>query len=320
MPLAAPRPPTPETRGRGVHAVAAIAALILLAACSPAAPTPPPPSTPGSSPAPAPGSPSASPPAAQSPSPSSTATLLLEVRSEGGFINPAASIGALPTVVVDTDGRIYTPGSAPDGSSPIIPVVGVRDTGPAGAAAILAAARAAGLADGSAAGGGVVADTGATVFTLEVDGQEVVTRVVANRPVGGPGVHPGASGDALGASGPALDLVAGLSDATTSWGGSAGVATVYQPTAYRVWTAREPQGMTPDKHAPWPLSADPSSFGAPAAADLGVVGLHSGMVSGADAAALARALASVEAGTALVAAGVACEVWVEPLLPDELGG
>jgi len=320
MPLAAPRHAAARGRLLRQPAVAAIAGLILLAACSPASPTPPPPSLPASSLTPALGSPSASPSTAPSPSPSSTAMLLLEVRSEGGFINPAASIGALPTAVVDTDGRIYTPGPAPDGSAPLIPVVQVRDTGPTGAAAILAAATAAGLADGSASGGGLGADTGATVFTLEADGREVVTPVAAGGPIGGPGIHPGASGAASGSPAAALDLVARLSDTTTSWGGSAGVVAVYQPTAYRVWTARAPSGSDLHKSAPWPLDPDPGSFGSPAAASLGVDGLRSGVVSGADALALARALGSVEAGTLLVAGGTAYEVWVQPLLPDELGG
>jgi hypothetical protein len=46
---------------------------------------------------------SAAPSAARSTEPAPA--LLLEVASEGGFINPSANIGALPMVVVDSDGR-----------------------------------------------------------------------------------------------------------------------------------------------------------------------------------------------------------------------
>lgn len=72
--------------------------------------------------------------------------------------------------------------------------------------------------------------------------------------------------------------------------------------------------------APWPLAADPSAFGAPAAASLGVDGLRSGVVVGAEAATLAGALATAAAGTTLTANGVGYRVWIEPLLPVELGG
>ena len=114
--------------------------------------------------------------------------LLLEVTSEGGFINPSASIGALPRVVVETDGRIFTPASAPDGSQPLVPPVEVRDTGPGGAAAILAAIRAAGL--DTERSGGMAADTGSTVFTAVIDGETIVSRFAAGGPggPGGPGV------------------------------------------------------------------------------------------------------------------------------------
>ena len=245
--------------------------------------------------------------------------MLLEVRSGGGFINPAAGIGALPTVVVDTAGRIYLPGQAADGSTPLIPIVTVRDTGATGAAAILAAAKAAGLVDGSG-GGGVMADTGSTVFTLEVDGSEVITKVAAGGMGGGPGIHPGASGDASAAPGAAaLDFLAKLTDPATGWGGASAAPTTYAPTEYRVWVAPDAAG-TGGATAPWPLAADPASFGAPAAANLGVDGLRSGVVSGPDAVTLASALEKVLGGTDLRAKGTPYRVWIEPLLPVAVGG
>ncbi len=313
--------------GRLSWPAAAAASLLLLAACSPAGTSGPSTAVSASASLPAPAATTDAPSAGPSSPAPAPAALLLEVRNEGGFINPAATIGALPTVVVDTDGRIFTPAPAADGGPLLIPAVNVRDTGPAGAAAILAAATAAGLADGSA-GGGVAADTGVTVFTLEAGGSEVVTRVAAGGPVGGPiggpvggpGVQPGASGDATRTPGiPALDLLARLTDPTVAWGGTVAAPATYDATAYRVWLAKAADGAAGATER-WPLAGDPAAFGAPAAADLGVDGLRSGILSGADAATLAQALARAAAGTELTASGSAYQVWVEPLLPDEVGG
>ncbi|MFN8630544.1 MAG: hypothetical protein U0838_09575 [Chloroflexota bacterium] len=312
---------------------AGLAAALAVAACGSVAPSAAP-SMPASPSAAASSSsgPAASPSAvasSEAPSPSASAEAaaqrLLEVHTEGGFINPAASIGALPTVVVDADGRIYTPAGAPDGPLPLIPAVTVHDTGAAGAAAILEAATAAGLVDGTG-GGGVVADTGSTVFTMSVDGDEIVSRVAGGGPMGpgGPGVHPGASGGTESGSprpgAAALDLLSRLTDTTTPWGGATANAVPFVPTAYRLWVAPIAAGGTGGAAAAWPLTADPNAFGAPAAADLGVDGLRSGVVTGPDAAQLAKALASVEAGSTLSFGGHAYQVWVRPLLPDEMGG
>ena len=293
--------------------------VLAVAACSPAPPTPPAsPAAPSSAPS-APASPSAAPPAVPSPSPSQAASLLLEVRTGGGFINPAATIGALPTVVVDTAGRIYLPVAGLDGPLPLIPVVQVRDTGPAGAEAILAAAKTAGLVDGSG-GGGVAADTGSTVFTLEVNGTEVVTRVANGGPSGGPGVHPGASGGPSAAPGAAaLDFLARLTDPTTAWGGATATPTTYTSTDYRVWVAPEATGGTGAATTAWPIATDPNTFGSPAASDFGVAGLRSGVVGGVGVDGFVRALSSVPAGSDLSYAGHAYRVWVEPLLPVAVG-
>lgn len=315
-----------------------LVAVLTLGACGSVAPSGPSSSAPSSAPAsasPAPsasvppsGSPSGTPAASDMPSASAAqAQRLLEVHSEGGFINPAASLGALPTVVVDIDGRIYAPAVAQDAPS-MIPGVTVRDFGAAGASAILTAAKAVGLVDGTAGGGGVVADTGSTVFTLETGGNEVVTRIAGGGgPVGGPGgpgVHPGDSGSGPGGSmtpaAAALAFLAKLVDPAVNWGGAAATEAVYEPTAYRVWVAPIAAGGTGGTAAAWPLTADPNTFGAPAAASFGVDGLRSGVVSGRDAGAVAQALATVPAGSTLSFGGHAYQIWIRPLLPDELGG
>jgi len=324
MPVPLGRLAPAASRGSTRLVALSVVGVIALAACSPGTPsatgsTAPATSGPSVAPSIAPSTapstaPSVAPSDAPTPSPSQAATLFLEVKTGGGFINPAAGIGALPTVVVDTAGRIYLPGLAPDGSNPLIPVVEVRDTGAAGAAAILGAAKAAGLVDGTG-GGGVMADTGATIFTLEVNGTEVVTKVAGGGP-GGPG-GPAASGRPGAA---AIEFLTKLTDPTTVWGGASAPATTYTPTEYRLWVATDASLAGGATNAPWPLAADPKSFGAPAAANLGVDGLRSGVVSGADAVMLATALAKVPSGSGLTAKGEVYRVWVEPILPVAVGG
>ncbi len=200
--------------------ISAVATLTtLLIACGSTTPTAsptvsqPPTSAPASTPTAAPTLPSATTtpvPATASPAPTETpagAALLLEVTNEGGFIAPSAHLGEVPSVVVDTAGNIYTAGPTPacpsgGGCGSLIPPVVVRDVGANGAAQILAAMRAAGLdKEGSS---GVPGDAGVTVFTAQIDGQEIVNRIAAGGP-GGPG-HPGASPQ------PAIDLLNRLLD------------------------------------------------------------------------------------------------------------
>ena len=124
----------------------------------------------------------------EAPSPSAaTSTLLLKVTSEGGFINPAASLAALPIVAVYADGRILTPGPV-DAiyPGPLLAPVSVRDVGPSGAAAILAAIRQVGLDHPAASGPGIPGDAGTNVFTVVVDGVTTMSRF-RRRPAWPPG-------------------------------------------------------------------------------------------------------------------------------------
>lgn len=294
----------------------AVAAL-LVGACGASTPTP---VASAASPAPT-AAPTPSPPL-PSPSVAAEATLLLEARAEGGFINPAGRIGELPLVVVDTAGRIYLPDPTLGGS--MIPAVSVRDTGPAGAAAILEAARRAGLADGTAGGGGVMADTGAVVVTLEVDGSEVVTRIVGagGPPIGAPGLSPdpGAPGPTPNPGAAAADLIAQLTDPALAWGGATAGTAPLRPSAYRVWVAPADAAVDATSGIAWPIAGDPPTFGSPAAADFGVTGLRSGVVGGGEATSLESSLKAVAAGTPLIAGGKAWQVWVSPVLPAATGG
>ena len=286
--------------GRLARSAAIILLTLVVAACGAAQAT--------SSPSPSP-SPSPTPTPLPTPSPTPVgATLLIEVTSEGGFINPAARLGQLPEVVVDADGKIYTQ-AVDDGSGKLVPGVLVRDVGAAGAAAILAAIRDAGLDVENTDGGGVSGDTGVTIFTAVINGETIVNRVVASGP-GGPG-HPG------GGSNPAVELLTRLTDPAETWGAANVITTTYQPVGYRVYDAPAADGRSGS--VDWPLTQPLADFGSPQTPDFGVAGLRSGIVLGADAASLAAAAADATSQETFKSDGDAYQVWVRPLLPDELG-
>jgi hypothetical protein len=173
--------------------------------------------------------------------------------------------------------------------------------------------------DKGGSGGGVVADAGSTVFTASIDGTDIVTRIAGGgMGPGGPG-RPGASG-APGAA--AIDLLTRLQDPAETWGSaSAAPVATYTPVAFRVFLAPFDTTLAslPYTPIPWPLTTGPDKFGSPAAADLGVTGLRSGVVLGADAATVARAVAGAQVGTSFNVGKAIWQTWIRPLLPDELG-
>jgi hypothetical protein len=272
-----------------------------------------------------PGAPSAtatSEPSSAAPSTSATpAALILKVTSEGGFINPVATLGALPLVEVYADGRILTPGSVASDPPPLLPVEDVRNVGPGGATAIVAAIKQAGLDKQSNATSGVPGDNGTDVFDTTLDGTTIENRVSANGPgVGRPG-GVGASADPGQAS--ALDLLNRLLDPTELWGAASAPETAFKAAGYRVFAAPvPPQGdpSTAPKAVAWPLATPLASFGVPAVPDRGVQGLRQGAVVGGDAATLAPVLAGATIDTGFTSGGQTWTLYVRPLLPDELGG
>jgi hypothetical protein len=313
----------PRPRVRPLVFAAGVAVAMAVAACggSPlpsatpsAPPTPGPTSSPIEQPTPQ-GTPS--PTSSPSPSPSlPSAQLLLEITSEGGFINPTAHLGELPQVVVDADGRIYTPDSGTAGTK-VIQSVSVRDVGSAGAAQIVAAISAAGL--DTAVDCGIAADAGVTVFTVELDGSEVVSRIAAS--ASGPVTFAGLAGAATGCkktSSAAFDLLAQLTDPSQTWGTPGVTTQTYDPVGYRLWFAPADSAAGAATVA-WPLAQQLDGFGTPATPDYGVTGLRSGIVLGADAPDLGAALASAAPGDLLSAGGQEYQFWIRPLLPDELG-
>lgn len=266
---------------------------------------------------------SARPSLAASPSPSASAVpaqLLLKVTTEGGFINPSATLAALPTVAVYADGRILTPAVVAADPPPLVTPIDVRDVGPSGATAILAAIKAAGLDKTSSAAPGVPGDSGTSVFTAVVDGAATTTRFGGGgQPAPG---RPGQSAAGDPAQQAALALLARLTDPTETWGSTAARQSTFVPLGYRVYVG--PAVTTPPASAqpsiPWPLATPLGGFGTPAVPDRGVPGLRQGVVLGADAARLAPVLRSANALSTFSAGGTSYSLWVRPLLPDEIGG
>ncbi len=286
-------------------------ATVLVAGCG--APSSPVPSRPPPTGAPVPTpAPSATPSAAQ---------LLVRVTSEGGFIGPAATLAALPAVSAYADGRILTPAPPPaEGPAPLLPGVLVHDVGPAGAAAIVAAIRAAGLDTEAADVGGIVADTGSTVIAVTLDGRTVTTRLRGSG--GGP---PGPGGPGAGSPDPAAAaaaaLVARLEDPGDTWGAPAAPTTTLEPAGFRIFAAPGAPPADPSATAPsvaWPLATPLAGFGTPAPADRGIAGLRQGVALGADAVTLAPVLAAASTATGFTSGGTTWTLYVRPLLPDEL--
>ncbi|HEX2756038.1 MAG TPA: hypothetical protein VHM48_11270 [Candidatus Limnocylindrales bacterium] len=313
-----------SARLTGFAALAASVVIVVGCGSSPAASSASPASTPGSSaPASAPrsGPPSASPSASPS---AATATVLLKVTSEGGFINPSANLNALPIVEVLSDGRILTVGPVDAiAPAPLLPTVQVRATGAAGAAAILAAIRQAGLDQRSTAGPGIPGDSGTDIFSVTVDGETTETRLAgAGLGVGGPG-GPGLGGSADPGKAAAFDLLNKLLDPAETWGGGAIQPSSYAPTGYRVFVipgAPSVDPATPQTPVAWPLSTALDAFGTAAAPDRGIAGLRQGAVLGPDAVTLGPILARATVETAFTSGGKSFTLAVRPLLPDELGG
>ncbi len=277
--------------------------MVALSGCAAASPTPPPSFLPTGSPAP------------------STA-LILRATTEGGFIGPAATLATLPAVSVYADGRILTP--APQDAiapAPLLPSVQVRDVGPTGAAAIVAAIRAAGLDQPSGDQGGIAADTGSTVITVTLDGAPVTTRF---RGLGGGPQAPGGPG--AGSPDPrataALTLLGRLEDPTDTWGATAAAPTTLRPAGYRVFAAPGAPPVDPAVTTPpvaWPLATPLSAFGSLAPADRGIEGLRQGAALGTDAEVLGPVLAGASVATGFTSGGSTWTLYVRPLLPDEPG-
>jgi hypothetical protein len=243
----------------------------------------------------------------------------LKVTSEGGFINPAATLAVLPAVTVYDDGRILT--QAPVDAiapGPLLPTLRVRDVGPEGARAILAAIRTVGLDKPAVGGPGIPGDAGTNVFTVVVDGATTTSRFAGGGPAG-PGVGGGVANPEQRA---AIDLLTRLLDPAETWGAPAAPERPYTPVGYRIFVG--PAGAQPDPSAgssavAWPLSTPLAAYGTQAVPDRGIAGLRQAVALGADADALTPILTKATTATTFTSAGKAYTLYVRPLLPDEAG-
>jgi hypothetical protein len=296
-------------------AVIAVLAAGCAATASPVPPSASPPPSAGPSAIPVPSSSPSAPPA----------SLLLKVTSEGGFINPAATLAALPTVTVYADGKIFTP--APVDAifpGPLLPALNVRDVGPDGATSILAAIRTAGLDKPAAGGPGIPGDAGTNVFTVVVDGTTTTSRFAGGGPGGPGGSGVGVGGTTGGAPErtAAIDLLNRLLDPAETWGAPSAPEKPYTPSGYRIFVG--PANPQPDASAgsaaAWPLATPLDAFGILAVPDRGIAGLRQGVALGADAATLTPILKSATTETTFTSAGKSYTLHVRPLLPDEAGG
>jgi hypothetical protein len=243
------------------------------------------------------------------------------VTNEGGFINPAATLAALPTVAVYADGRILVPGPV-DASLPgglVAPLV-VRSIGPNGSAQVLAAIRQAGLDKAATGGPGIPGDSGTTVFTVVVDGTTTVTHLAGGGPPGPGGL--GAQGSAGPGRAAAFALLDRLLDATDTWGAPPAQETAYVPAGYRIFVA--PAAAATDGASPtavaWPLATPLDAFGTAALPDRGIAGLRQGVALADDAAKLTPLFKVATSATPFTSGGKSYTLFVRPLLPDELGG
>ena len=165
-----------------------------------------------------------------------------------------------------------------------------------------------------------------TVFTVTVaDGAPTITRFAAGGPGGGPGGPglPGVGGGDNPERTAAFNLLDQLLDTTNTWGAAAAPESTYAPLGYRVFTAPGApvgDGSTEVPAVAWPLATGLADFGTPAVPDRGVTGLRSGVVTGADAQALASAGTSATTSTPFTSGGASFTLWVRVLLPHELPG
>jgi hypothetical protein len=255
-------------------------------------------------------------PTSSTPGTEGRATLIVRVTIEGGFIRPTAVLAAIPAVSAYDDGRIMTPAPMTEiFPGWLVPAVSVRSVGRAGAAAIIAAIRAAGL-DKPALGKGPGApgDTGTTVVTVNLVGATTVTRLAGQ---GAPG-----AGDPSDAA--ARAFVTKLSDASETWGAGSAPESILVPAGYRVFVVPgAPEAGDPSltQHpVAWPLATPLDRFGSPADPDHGIERLRVGDVSGNDAAILRGIFDQATELTPFTSGGASYSLYVRPLLPDELPG
>jgi len=252
--------------------------------------------------------------------------LILRVTTEGGFVGPGVLFAQLPGLSVFGDGRVIEPGAVEDiFPGPALPPLLVRRLTEPGVQAVLREVAATGLFAESRSFDGarnVVADAGTTVFSLHADGRDATVSVYGLGTLDASNPPPGVGGAELAAH-RALTQLSQRLGMLDSWL----PATAWQdadwhpfaPAAFRL-LVRNADADPPDQSGianqlvPWPIAAEPSTFGQPAARP---DGSRCGVVNGEDAAAWFGALSRANQLTRFTTGGHRYEVRPRPLLPDE---
>jgi hypothetical protein len=263
----------------------------------------------GSSGSPVPGSPR--------PSPALGANdLALRMESKGGFIAPQAQLVRFPTFSLYGDGTVITQGAQPAiYPGPALPSLIATRLTPAGVAAVLDAARRAGLYGRSADYHGVMMpDAGSTVFTLNEPNRSHVVSVTAL----GADVNPSVPAAEVAARARLEAFSAKLGD-LRSWlpKGSVGPDSVYRPAGLRVFVAAgAPKGIAEPSMA-WPLSTPLAGFGSPFTTPVQGGPSSCGVVTGGDLKTLLPMVEKANQLTPWTSEGKAYTLSFRQLLPDE---
>jgi hypothetical protein len=250
--------------------------------------------------------------------------LVLRVEHRGGML-AGAFFTSLPAFTLLGDGRVILPGAQIDiFPGPALPSVQVRQLTEAGMQTVLRAVAASGQFAASAEWRGAqnfVADAADTVFTMNADGRTVTVSVYGLGtlvPGEGPPTFPAAERPVHQALGQLLERLSTL-DAwlpVTAWGGQAWQP--YVPDALRL-LVRNADADPPDaggianQELPWPIAADPATFGAATTFS----DFRCGVVTDDEAEAWYTALTGANQLTRWTSGDHRYEVMVRPLISDE---
>jgi hypothetical protein len=247
-----------------------------------------------------------------------TADLLLQIRTEGGFVAPSATFARIPGFSLYGDGSVVTvgpqdmiyPGSA-------LPPILIQRLSEDGVQAILQAAIDAGLEDGqdlTSMGSTMIADATTTVFVFRADGVEHTVRVYALSEL--PDRPPGMAADEWAARRALAGLERRLGILST-WlpAGSVGATTPFEAAGSRLFVSEyRPDPELTEPEVGWPLEAPLATFGAPTGLD----GTACGVVSGSDWTQTLRPLAEgANQLTPWTSDDGRFAIGFRPLLPDE---
>ena len=254
-----------------------------------------------------------------SPSPKLGANdLVLRMETKGGFVGPQALLLRFPTFSLYGDGTVITQGAQIDiYPGPALPSLIATRLTPAGVAALLRAARQAGLYGPSADYHSVMMpDAGVTVFTLNQPNQSHVFSVTALGADANSGVPP-----AEAAARARLEAFSAKLGNLRSWlpKGSVGPDEPYRPAGLRVFvTDGAPQGNgVTEPSVAWPLSAPLSQFGSPLPTPVQGGPVRCGVVTGGDLETLLPTVEKASQITPWTSEGRAYTLAFRQLLPDE---